>query len=190
MTERPQELAGSPLDGRRLRYAFGCYPTGVAVVTAGNLCGERVGVTVNSFVSVSLEPPLLQFALHVGSRCLGLFERGNPFCVSVLRPEQRAVSETFARPSSADWTRVNLGPIGTRHFAIADALATFACSVHERVSAGDHAIILGLIDSASWDSEGAALAYFRGRYDTVAGCRPGTESAPELSSSLHALGWG
>jgi flavin reductase (DIM6/NTAB) family NADH-FMN oxidoreductase RutF len=162
----------------------------VAVVTATRRDGTCLGITVNSFASVSLEPPLVQFALHTRSSALSAFGRGAPYCIGVLRATQRLVSEACARPGSLDWSRVPVHLVDDERFAISDTLATFACRVEKPVLAGDHVIVIGVVEGACWEASGEALAYFRGRYEAMSGEPPSGESARELAASLHSMGWG
>ena len=82
-------------DSEEFRQALGCYPTGVAVVTARGAAGERLAVTVNSFTSVSLEPPLVAFCLDRGSVWFQAFQAARHFAVNVLREGQAALADDF-----------------------------------------------------------------------------------------------
>ena len=94
------------LDARALRNALGHYTTGVTIVTTRTPDGAHTGVTVNSFTSVSLDPPLLLFCLATRSSLLAAFEQAGHFAINVLGKGQQALSNRFARPSSNTWEGV------------------------------------------------------------------------------------
>ena len=94
------------LDVRALRNALGHYTTGVTIVTTLTPEGEHTGVTVNSFTSVSLEPPLVLFCLATRSSLRAAFEQAGHFVVNVLAKGQQALSNQFARPSCNEWEGV------------------------------------------------------------------------------------
>ena len=99
---------GSASDVRRFRNALGCFTTGVAVVTARQDEGEPIGLTVNSFSSVSLDPPLVLWCLDKKSDTLPLFEKATHFTVNVLREEHEDVSSRLARKGAHSLEGVDL----------------------------------------------------------------------------------
>src|SRR3712207_659758 len=112
-------------DRRRLRDAFGCFGTGVTIVSAMGADGAPVSITANSFTSVSLEPPLLLFCLACRSRRLPTFEAAERFAVNVLHAGQEALSVACAsgeREMPAEWRMEQGVPV------LADAMATFVCA--------------------------------------------------------------
>ena len=152
---------------RKLRDAFGSFMTGVTVVTTVGRDGEPLGFTANSFSSVSLEPPLLQVAVAKRSLNCGAFVSASGFAVNVLAEDQKDVSNTFAAPAeerfaTVDWHKGREGmPL------IQGVSAWFECSMHKVVEAGDHAILIGRIES--FDSSGSpGLGYYRSTYFTPA----------------------
>ena len=94
------------LDVRALRNALGRYTTGVTIVTTRTPDGAHTGVTVNSFTSVSLDPPLVLFCLATRSSLLAAFEQAGHFAVNVLAKGQQALSNRFAKPSCNTWEGV------------------------------------------------------------------------------------
>jgi 3-hydroxy-9,10-secoandrosta-1,3,5(10)-triene-9,17-dione monooxygenase reductase component len=150
---------------RQFRDALGYFPTGIAVVTAADDDGNIGGLTVNSFTSVSLDPPLILVALARTITSIALFERAGHFAVSLLRDDQRHVSSIFAKSDLAKWQgghhrSGNLAPI------IHPNLVAFECETHERYDGGDHRLLLGKVISMEIGSEGSGmpLLYFRGQY--------------------------
>lgn len=150
---------------RQFRDALGLFPTGIAVVTAATADGAIGGLTVNSFTSVSLDPPLILVALARSISSFEIFERASHFAVSVLREDQRHVSAAFAKSDLAKWQgghhrKGNLAPI------IHPNLAAFECETHARFDGGDHRLLLGKVIQieAGLEPGSRPLLYYRGRY--------------------------
>lgn len=155
----------SPAD---LREALGSFATGVTIVSAIADTGEPVGITANSFTSVSLEPPLILVSL---SRRLNCFEKlafADAFAVNVLHAGQRELSDRFARPLADKWseTSVETGRLGTP--LIAGRLAHFECTAHRRYDGGDHVLLLGKVEDFSWHAEAEPLLFYRSGYRALA----------------------
>ncbi|GAA0534555.1 flavin reductase (DIM6/NTAB) family NADH-FMN oxidoreductase RutF [Rhizomicrobium palustre] len=151
------------VDTRAFRKALGTFPTGIVVVTAGE--GENAkGITVNSFSSVSLDPPLVLWCLGKNSSRYDLFTKPAEFTISVLAADQRSVSDRLA--CSADCSVAGLPIAKTENGAPAmeGALAVFECSREAMHDAGDHVILVGRVTRFSVREDGAALTYFRSRY--------------------------
>ena len=151
-------------DTRRLRDAFGCFGTGVTLVSALDESGTPVSLTANSFSSVSLEPPLLLFCIHRRSRRLPVFERAEAFGVSVLHAGQEAISVAYAQGGAQfdlPWKVHEGAPV------LADAMAAFACARHAVYDGGDHLIFIGRVLRLSFDPKQDPLIYFQGRYRSV-----------------------
>ena len=169
-----------------LRRAFGAFTTGVVIVGARDGEGSLVGMTANSFTSVSLAPPLALFCPAKSLSAFGAYYSARYFSVNVLDAAQRELSERFARPGNAKWSAVahELGANGTP--LIPSALAQFECEVVQRVEAGDHAVILGRVLLARCAEHGEPLAFFRSRYRGLDSQVP----AGHTDEQLWQLGWG
>lgn len=150
-------------DQKALRQAFGSYMTGVTVVTSTASDGTHVGFTANSFTSVSMEPPLLLVCPGHNLSSIQTFRHCDHFAITVLAEGQEAVSNCFAssrddRFSAVDWTLDhNNVPI------ISGAAAHFSCSVHHRLDAGDHMILIGEVQQFA-RNDCAGLGYGNGGY--------------------------
>lgn len=156
------------MDSRALRDALGCFPTGVAVVTAGQ--GDQaahIGITVNSFTSVSLEPPLVLWCMDRRSYRHDIFARADGFTVSILGTGHKDVSARLARPGEHALNGVALLKTELGPPALADSLAVFECATEQRLDAGDHTIFLGRVLRFFRPSESAPLVFFRGRYSAL-----------------------
>lgn len=164
---------------RLLRDAFGCFMTGVTVVTTIGPEGEPLGFTANSFASVSLDPPLLLVSVSNRSANLEAFARGNGFAVNILSEGQRGLSNTFARPSpdrfeGVAWTP---GPCGGP--VLVGCSAWFDCRLEQAVEAGDHTILLGRVQGFEANTA-PGLGYYRGSYMTPASTALAAEPGPRV----------
>jgi flavin reductase (DIM6/NTAB) family NADH-FMN oxidoreductase RutF len=158
------------MDSRAFRDALGSFPTGVAVITAGpadDPDNAHFGITVNSFASVSLEPPLVLWCMDRRSHRHDIFARAAGFTVSILGTGHKDVSVRLARPGehSLDGLvllKTELGPP-----ALANSLAVFECATEKKMEGGDHTIILGRVLRFSRPSASPPLIFFRGRYSAL-----------------------
>lgn len=177
------------LDPRALRDAFGCFMTGVTVVTSRDAKGKPIGFTANSFSSVSMDPPLLLVSIANRSANLDSFTHAKGFAVNILSEGQKDVSATFARPSEDRFASVywRHGPVGSP--LIAGVTAWFDCTLEKAIPAGDHTILLGRIGAFE---AGAApgLGYHRGAYFTPAATAAHMPAGPDvvISAILEAEG--
>ena len=153
---------------RELRDAMGRFATGVTVVTGIGADGGPVGVTVNSFNSVSLEPPLVLFSLDRAANSMAPFSDCRHFAVNVLGEHQAELSEAFAARDGADkWTGVSWRPGRNACPLLADALAIFECTTETTHDGGDHVIFVGRVDHVAMRPSGRPLLYFRGDYARI-----------------------
>lgn len=154
-------LQTSAFDPLAYRRALGGFATGVCVVTAHTADGP-LGVTVNSFTSVSLDPPLILWCLDVKSDRHDAFAGADRFAVHVLPVEDREMSDRFAwgvcRLSDDEFEVGDPSPPRLRN-----ALTRLDCVAHQRLPMGDHLVIVGRVEAFETEP-GDALTYFRGRY--------------------------
>jgi flavin reductase (DIM6/NTAB) family NADH-FMN oxidoreductase RutF len=149
------------------RRALGCYPTGVAVMTAITPAGDHVGITVNSFTSVSLEPPLVSICL---GKHLARFESltsADVFNLNILREDQSDLSSQFAGSGREKWlgVRFRIGGNGIR--ILEPNLALLECERHHNYRAGDHDIVIARVRGFHHDGGAAPLLFYRGAYHRV-----------------------
>lgn len=162
----PAETGG--IDAQAFRGALGCFATGITIVTAVSPSGELLGVTANSFNSVSLDPPLVLFSLHRAAYSLGAFAEGGHFAVNILREEQQELSIRFARALGDKWQGIDYEVWSTGAPILSGCLASFECRTRALYDGGDHVIFLGEVLRLRSSSEGRPLLYFRGRYGGIA----------------------
>ena len=154
-------------DQREFRTALGHFATGITVVTARTGDGELVGVTVNSFNSVSLDPPLILFSLERRALSLPAFEEAGSFAVNILSASQTALSQNFARTQGDKWRGIACEYWTTGSPILSDCLAAFDCRTHAIHDGGDHRIFIGEVLRFDGKSEGDPLIYFRGSYTAL-----------------------
>jgi flavin reductase (DIM6/NTAB) family NADH-FMN oxidoreductase RutF len=159
--ERPPRMS---IDIRDFRTALGTFATGVTIVTTMSKDGTPIGLTANSFTSVSLEPPLVLFCLDRRSYSYAHFEQASHFAVNVLASGQQDISNHFARPSEDKWKDMTIDFCGVGCPAFKDALAIFECATHRIHDGGDHIIVVGEVKSFTYKSDGTPLLYYRGKY--------------------------
>ena len=166
--------AAEPIDPKALRRCLGHFATGVAVITTRHDGMDR-GITVNSFTSLSLDPPLVLWCLARTSRSYTAFTESEHFIINVLATDQVTVSNRFAFregeafPDDVPFNR-----------AVADVPLLDGCSAHfqcrktRQFDGGDHLILIGeVVDFAG--SERAGLVYHRGQY-AITDAHPGTNA--------------
>lgn len=150
-------------DMRRLRDAFGRFATGVTVVTTRGRDGKLEGVTANSFSSISLDPPLVQWSLNGQARSRSTFETAEWFAVNILSLEQIDLSHNFAWPRADKFEGVDHRPGLGGCPLLEGSLAHFECRRDQIVSAGDHIILIGQVRRTTY-REGLPLVFSGGEY--------------------------
>lgn len=158
---------------RAFRDCVGMFATGVTVVAVQHE-GACAGMTLNSFTSVSLDPLIVCISLAHRTRTLELVRASGRFTVSILRAGQENVARAFAIPGAPfphGYTSVD----PDAHVRAAGALAVLRCSVHELVGAGDHDLMLGLVEGFEAEA-GEPLVFHRGAFGAL-DREPGGRSA-------------
>ena len=160
----------SGIDARDFRNALGSFATGVTIITAMAEDGRPIGLTCNSFASVSLNPPLVLWSLLIYSPNMTVFQNASHFAVNVLDEAQSGLATQFA--NSADdkfagvsWRR-GLGDAPV----LADTVACFECRSVDRYYGGDHVIFLGSVEAYAYNS-GQPLLFAKGAFGGFAPTR-------------------
>ena len=160
MTPRPPATALH--DARALRDALGAFATGVAIVTTRAQDGEH-GLTINSFASVSLDPPLVLWSLDRRSHSLNAFETAPAFAVNVLGRHQADLARRFARPHVDRFAGLTLTAGLEGAPLLADCIAAFECRRTATHEGGDHVIFVGRIERYHADHR-PPLVFSRGKF--------------------------
>jgi flavin reductase (DIM6/NTAB) family NADH-FMN oxidoreductase RutF len=148
----------------QLRQAFGCAPSSVAVVAASTPDGQATGMLVSSLVPVSLDPPLLSICVQRGSGTWDRLGDADRLGISVLDDTCERLCAQLVRPATERFSSVDHVATDDGAVLLPDAGAWFVCSVHDRVDAGDHLIILLRVERLSARPETTPLVFHGSRY--------------------------
>ena len=164
------------------RSALGMFPTGVAVVTAQGTDGTLQGVTINSFNSVSLDPPLVLFSLSRRLFSLNVFLSARAFAVNFLNEDQQHLSIRFNKALSNKWEQVTYKTGVTGAPVLSPALGVLECHPFAQYDGGDHVIVVGRVEHIESQESSSPLVYFRGRYHKLTSALDVSEEAGALFS--------
>jgi len=169
------------------RKALGTFPTGVAIITARSSDGALHGMTVSSFNSVSLDPPLVLFSVARTVQSIAIWEQAKDWGVNILAESQDGLSTRFAKSGAGKWSGIEPISASTGVPLLPGALAHFECERYAVYDGGDHLIFVGKVLSLGRPSGsvGAPLVFFSGRYHQLDRPRPGASENDERL--LH--GW-
>ncbi|MCZ4303371.1 flavin reductase family protein [Zoogloeaceae bacterium G21618-S1] len=168
------------IDARQFRSALGHFATGVTVITTRDLDGAPVGVTVNSFASLSLDPPLILWSLAKKAYSVAAFEANEHFAVHVLASNQQALSDRFARAGTDKFADLPVSTGLGEVPLLTHCAAVFQCRTECQYDGGDHIIMIGRVERFTTEDR-PPLLFYRGRYAT-----PETEAVP-FTSLLRAF---
>ncbi len=169
---------GTPKDKTRLfRNALGAFATGVTIVTARGPDGSDVGVTANSFNSVSLDPPMILWSISKTSTSIAAFMAAERFAVHVLTMDQESLSGRFAKTGTDKFAGVEIERGHGDVPLLRGCAARFQCRTAYRHEGGDHIIIVGEVDDFDHDDH-APLAFHSGRYGVFVHNEPPPGQAP------------
>lgn len=157
------------IDPRRFRDVLGCYPTGVCVITSVDSQGQRLGLVVGSFSSISLDPPLVGFFPDKRSSTWPLIESTGRFCVNVLDAGQLDLCRRFAARGDDKFAGLSHGQSPSGLPLVDDALAWIDCSIERVLDIGDHLLVVGAVEALDKRDDGTPLMFFRGGYHDLAG---------------------
>lgn len=164
MSERTPTATSATFSGDEFRLALGMFATGVTIVTARTSQGELIGLTANSFNSVSLNPPLVLWSLWHQASTMGAFREGSHYAINILSAGQQTLAQRFSRRSSALFTDVDyeIGAGGAP--VLGGCVATFECLNRSRYEEGDHTIFVGEVQRCSHQSGLSPLLFHGGKF--------------------------
>ncbi len=154
-------------DPRQFRKALGTFVTGVTVVTGLTPKGVPVGVTVNSFASVSLDPPIILICLDNNTGCLNVFCEGERFAVNILSENQQDLSEDFAGPQEHKFKDRAFETWDSGCPILPGCLSNLECTRLNAFEGGDHLIVLGRVDRFEHADGGRPLLFYQSVYGRI-----------------------
>jgi flavin reductase (DIM6/NTAB) family NADH-FMN oxidoreductase RutF len=157
-----------PVTSEEFRRGCGRFATGVTIASVLDAGGAPHGLTVNSFTSVSLEPPLILISLGHGVTAIQHFRTSKYFAINILSVGQRSLSDRFARKGQDRFDGTEWLPGVTGAPLLPDALAAIECAVYRIIPMGDHDLFVGEVVRATV-AEGDPLLYFASGYRHLAG---------------------
>lgn len=155
-----------PFSTDEFRSALGQFTTGVTIVTARDASGQLVGLTANSFVSVSLTPPLVMWCLSAHSTARAGFQSATHYAINVLAADQRHLAERFARKGIDRFEGTSWRPGLTGAPLIDGAVASFECGHHREHEEGDHVILIARVHHVHRKLGAAPLVFHGSRFFT------------------------
>ena len=166
VTPPPRQAQPPSFSAREFRAALGMFATGVTIVTARAPDGQVIGLTANSFNSVSLTPPLVLWSLSRAAASLPVFATGSHYAINILASDQKALAERFALKGADRWQGVSfdLGVGGAP--LLHGAAASFECFNRSRYEEGDHVIFVGEVERCAWREGASPLLFHGGRFYT------------------------
>lgn len=168
-------------DTRAFRQALGQFPTGVCIIT-GKVEGSRLGMTISSFNSVSLAPPLVLFGIDRRAASLPLWQRAEAYAVNVLAENQKDLSSRFAKSLANKWEGVSFNEGFAGVPILPGTVAVFECAAHARHEAGDHTLFIGEVKRFRMSADRRPLVFGKGRYASL---EPTGIAAPLWPLDIH-----
>ena len=167
MTAPPRTARSPSFSATEFRAALGMFATGVTIVTARSPEGAPMGLTANSFNSVSLNPPLVLWSLSRRAGSLPAFSRGSHYAINILAADQRELAERFGgKPNSERFAGLAWQEGAGGAPLIAGAAAVFECFNRSQYEEGDHVIFVGEVERCSRREGALPLIFHGGRYFT------------------------
>lgn len=160
-----------------LRHILRSFATGVTIISTTDSNGLPKGLTVNSFTSVSLDPPLVLFCIDRNADCFPALVNASHFGVNVLASWQKPLSTRFATRSTAKWSGVAYDKGKSGVPLLGGCLAHLECAKDSSHSGGDHIIMVGRVLRAYRGNSEEPLIFFAGQYSTLNGMRTARSSA-------------
>ena len=166
LTQSRLRAAPPTFTSSQFRTALGMFATGVTIVTARTADGEWVGLTANSFNSVSLDPPLVLWSLSRAAASMPAFQAGSHYAINVLGADQQALALRFASKGVDRFAEVEFEEGAGGAPILAGAAATFECFNRSRYEEGDHVIFVGEVERCTRREGASPLLYHGGKFYT------------------------
>ena len=146
------------------RQALGMFATGVTIVTARNAAGTLVGLTANSFNSVSLAPPLVLWSLSKSAGSMATFSAGSHYAINILSADQQRLAQQFASKTGDRFSGVPFVSGSSGAPLLEGAVAVFECFNRSQYEEGDHVIFVGEVERCSYALGASPLLYHGGKF--------------------------
>jgi flavin reductase (DIM6/NTAB) family NADH-FMN oxidoreductase RutF len=166
MARSPAKAAPRPFSSTQFRAALGTFATGVTIVTARDAAGLPVGITANSFASVSLDPPLVLWSLGNAANSLPIFSGNSHYVINVLSAEQAHLAQRFSKRSENPFEGVDYVLSRTGQPILTGVSAWFECHNRSRYPEGDHVIFVGEVEECAFDPQ-ASLIFHAGQFGST-----------------------
>jgi flavin reductase (DIM6/NTAB) family NADH-FMN oxidoreductase RutF len=162
----PLRALAPSFSATEFRAALGMFATGVTIVTARDAHGGRIGLTANSFNSVSLSPPLVLWSLSQRAGSLPSFSRGSHYAINILAADQRELAERFSSKTVDRFAGLAFHEGSGGAPVLAGAAAVFECFNRSRYEEGDHVIFVGEVERCTHRPGAQPLIFHGGRFFT------------------------
>ena len=162
----PRQAQPPSFSSQEFRAALGMFATGVTIVTARAADGQVIGLTANSFNSVSLSPPLVLWSLARAAASLPVFSGGSHYAINILAADQKQLAERFAMKGADRWQGVTFDEGAGGAPLLHGAAASFECFNRSRYEEGDHVIFVGEVERCTHRPGALPLLFHGGRYFT------------------------
>lgn len=163
-----RDTSAPMIDPVLFRSVLGAYPTGVVVITAVDAGGQRHGLVIGSFTSISLDPPLVGFFPDRRSRSWAQIAPVGRFCVNVLGSDQLGVCRRFAARAEDKFADLAHGHTPSGQPLLENAIAWIDCSIERVTQVGDHDLVVGAVEALGRRDAGTPLLFFGGQYHDLA----------------------
>ncbi|PKO42944.1 MAG: flavin reductase [Betaproteobacteria bacterium HGW-Betaproteobacteria-3] len=151
---------------QEFRTALGTFATGVTIVTARSDRGDLIGLTANSFNSVSLDPPLVLWSLARAAGSMPVLSAGSHYAINILAADQKALAERFATKGAERWSGVTFTQGQSGAPILTGAMASFECFNRSQYEEGDHVIFVGEVERCHHRPDASPLLFHGGRFYT------------------------
>jgi len=166
LSDRRHQAQAPNFSVPEFRLALGMFATGVTIVTARTAQGALVGLTANSFNSVSLNPPLVLWSLARAAASLSAFSTGSHYAINILSAQQKALAKQFAARDVDRFSNVEFVQGVSGAPLLVGAAATFECFNRSRYEEGDHVIFVGEVERCSHRAGASPLLFHGGKFYT------------------------
>ena len=162
----PRQASAPNFSQKEFRSSLAMFATGVTIITARSPSGELVGLTANSFNSVSLSPPLVLWSLSKTAGSMDALSKGSHYAVNILAADQKELAERFASKREDRWSGVEFSEGANGAPLLKGAAASFECFNRSRYEVGDHVIFVGEVERCSHRVGASPLLFHGGRFYT------------------------